>query len=447
MSETLIRWPTCAAALAAVLALGAWGRSPQAAPALQFAHTPPAIQLASYGHGRGGLYDHRAHDVAAVRERTLAYRRLIAREHWRRAHHRDLGRWDYRHHHLKFEQPERRGALHHDAIAHPGHAPVSSQPAATPAAPPPAHPATLIRAHRSRLQVTPAARPVLQPTGSLAPVTLALPLLSPQPSPAASPDQAAAAPAVDLATQLGQLTTAVAEIMKGAKLDVPAALSTGAEGKVVLTLPPELLASAQASAGQVGLRSAARKVFVTAKLAGQGYVITPNVEQTARLETGEPTVFNWDVKPSATPGGVLTADMTGSLQGGGDNKTFALGAVTAQIAVAGQAVPATAPIQAPATTPMHLKLPDLGHLNLGALKAPSLSSLHLQSLSIPGHPMLAIPGLGQVASYKVVAVGILALILILLISIMRSANARRERAERRRRFHSFEANHFGDEHS
>ncbi len=251
---------------------------------------------------------------------------------------------------------------------------------------------------------------------------------------------------MDLATQLGQLTTAVAEVMKGAKLDVPTALSTGGEAKVVLTLPPDLLAGAQAKAAQVGLGAAARKMFITAKLAGQGYAITPNAEQTARLEAGEPTVFSWDVKPSSTPGGVLTADMTGSLQGDGSDKTFALGAVTAQIPVAGQAAPAPAPIQAPATAAVQLKLPDLSRIKLGQVRMPDLSGLRLRALGIPGHPTVNVPGLGQVASYKLVALGIVLLVLILLGLIMRSARARRERAERRRRFHSFEANHFSDEH-
>ena len=443
MGETLIRWPACTAALAAVLALGAWGRSPQAAAAPQLGEAAPAVQPVSYAGRSGDLYDHRAHEATDARERTLAYRRLIAREHWRRTHQRAPGRWVYRHHQLVLEHPAGRPAQA-PAASRPA---VARQPAAAPLAPPAAHPAKLVRTHRNRIQVTPAARPALQPTKPLTPVTLTLPAISPQIAPAATPDQAAAAPAVDLATQLGQLTIAVAEVMKAAKLDLPPALPTGAAGKVVLTLPPELLARAQSQAAQVGLHSAARKVFVTAKLAGQGYGVTPNVEQTARLEAGEPTVFSWDVTPSATPGGVLTADMTGSLQGDAENKTFALGAVTAQIAVAGQAAPTINPIQAPASTPMQLKLPDLGHLDFGALRLPDLSRLHLQALAIPGHPTLAIPGLGQVASYKVVALGALALIVILLISIMRSANARRERAERRRRFHSFEANHFGDEHT
>ncbi len=253
---------------------------------------------------------------------------------------------------------------------------------------------------------------------------------------------------MDLATQLGQLTTAVAEVMKGAKLDIPSDIAAGHQGKVVLTLPPELLQGARAKAAQVGLGSAARKVLVTAKLAGQGYTITPNVDQSAQLEAGEPTVFNWDVTPSATPGGVLTADMTGSLQGDGEDKTFALGAVTAQIPVAGQSAAAPAPISAPVSQGVHLnlKLPDLSQIKLGSLHLPDLSRLHLRDLGIPGHPTVGVPGLGQVASYKVVATAIVVLILILLLAISRSATARRERAERRRRFHSFEANHYGDEH-
>ncbi len=174
--------------------------------------------------------------------------------------------------------------------------------------------------------------------------------------------------------------------------------------------------------------------------------MVPNQEQTARLQPGEPTVFSWDVKSSPTPGGVLTADMTSSLQGDGDDKTFALGAVTAQIPVGGQAAPAPTPIQAPASQPLQLKLPDLSHIRLNSIRPPDLSRLQLRGLGVPGHPTVTVPGLGPIASYKVVAAGIVVLVLLLLLAILRSASARRERAERRRRFHSFEASSLGDEH-
>jgi hypothetical protein len=355
-----------------------------------------------------------------------------------------------------FEHPVRGGPLHHRPIA--PHAAQAGTPphlagappkaAIPPAAAPAPHPTALVHPRRARIAVEPAAQPVrLQPAPAtpLDHLSLALPVISSQPPPAATPDEAAAAPAVDVATQLGQLTSAAAEDMKNARLDVPPAISTGGEDKVVLTLPADLLKTMQARAAQTGLGPAARKVFVTAKLGGQGYAITPNEDQTARLQAGEPTVFTWDVKPSATPGGVLTADMTGSLQGQGRDQTFALGAVTAQIPVGGQAAPAPAPIQAPVETPVQLKLPDLSHIRFGGIGLPDLSRLHLRDLAIPGHPVVTVPGLGRTPSYKVVAVGLLVLIVILLMSIVRSASARRERAERRRRFHSFESD-FGDEH-
>jgi hypothetical protein len=411
------------------------------------------------------VYDRRARELAIERRDYFAYRRYLAHERLRQTRLKQAHHWYYRHHHLEFAAPvHARGryliAPHHGA-APAAHVAAATRPAVKPAASsapakakaarPAPHPAAWVRPHHSRILVEPTAKPVaLQPSGppALAQTTLALPLISPQPAPAATPAQAAAAPAVDLATQLGQLTTAVAEVMKGARLDVPPAISSGGEAKVVLTLPAGLLESTRASAAQAGLGPAARKVFVTARLAGQGYGVNPTDEQTARLQAGEPTVFIWDVKPSSTPGGVLTADMTGSLQGDGDDKTFALGAVTAQIPVAGQIAAAPAPIQAPESTSprLNLKLPDFSHVKLGGVRLPDLSRLHLRDLAIPGHPTLNLPVLGRVASYKVVAAGILALILILLASIMRNARARRERAERRRRFHSFEANHFGDEH-
>ena len=437
MAERLIRRPVYAAVLAAMLALGACGRSPspqaelaQAAPAT----TPLAVELVSYAHSGDG-YDHRARVSSLEAGRHLAHERRMARE--LRAHRRWARHWSLRHHHLVFDRTLH-GRVHHAA-------PQGAQDAVKPAA----HPLALVRPRHQPIVVTQQAQPVLLPQAPVKPldqVTLALPLLSTQTAPAATPAQAAAAPAVDLGTQLGQLTVAAAEVMKSAKLDVPAAVSIGGQGKVVLTLPPELQGALEAKAAQVGLGSSARKAFVTAKLAGQGYGVTPNQEQTARLVSGEPTVFSWDVKPSATPGGVLTADMTGSLQGGGDDKTFALGAVTAQIPVGGQPAPAPAPIQAPVSKPLQVRLPDISGFKLGHIALPNLSGWPLRSLGIPGHPTVGVPGLGPVASYKVVAIAVLVLALILLLSILRSANARRERAERRRRFHSFEGSHFGDEH-
>jgi hypothetical protein len=559
MGKTLIRWPAIAAALTAVLALGACSRSapPEAAlPAQPVASQPaqpplaggpeladaagapgdarilvparpveeapaPPLQRVAYAHvvhrHLSLAEERRARQLEIERRDYFAYRRYLAEQRLHRDHASHERHWYYRNHRLVFEHPERSrpfhrygaprygadryGAARHGAprysapryggpyhrrpqwhaapahgapghhaivaaqIGHPVHAVVASpakpgakvvakpaaRPAPAPTVKPAPHPAALIHPRHSHLVVEPVKRAAPQLAGPppLAQTTLALPLISaPQPAPAITPAQAAAAPAVDLATQLGQLTTAVAEVMKGAKLDVPSDIAAGRQGKVVLTLPAELLQSARDKAAQVGLGASARKLLVTAKLAGQGYTITPNVDQSARLEAGEPTVFNWDVMPSATPGGVLTADMTGSLQGDGEDKTFALGAVTAQIPVAGQPAAAPAPIQAPvsAGAQFSLKLPDLSHIKLGSVHLPDLSRFHLRDLAVPGHPTVGVPGLGQVASYKVVAIAIVVLILILLMAISRSATARRERAERRRRFRSFEANHFGDEH-
>ena len=395
MGDRLIRWLACAAALAA-LSLAA---SPsQAAPS-------PHTERASHGSDHAGSIAGQHHHELA-HDRYLERRRALRNRRWAR-------HWRLSHHHLVFVRP--------------GHARPRPAPRPDPDDRLTPRPEAFLHSDRRSLLILAATAPTPA-------------------APAATPAQAAAAPAVDLATQLGQLNVAVAEVMKGARLDVPAALATGGEGKVVLTLPAELSGTLQAKSGQVGLGGAARKTFLTAKLAGQGYAIVPNQEQTARLQPGEPTVFSWDVKSSPTPGGVLTADMTGSLQGDGDDKTFALGAVTAQIPVGGQAAPAPAPIEAPAAQPLQVKLPDLSHIRLGAIRPPDLSRLQLRGLSIPGHPTVAVPGLGQVPSYKVVAAGIVALVLLLLIAVLRSASARRERAERRRRFHSFEASHLGDEH-
>ncbi len=66
---------------------------------------------------------------------------------------------------------------------------------------------------------------------------------------------------MDLGTQLGQLTVAAAEVMKSAKLDVPAAVSIGGQGKVVLTLPwPPIETAAGTSSLALFITSAAATV-------------------------------------------------------------------------------------------------------------------------------------------------------------------------------------------
>jgi hypothetical protein len=266
-----------------------------------------------------------------------------------------------------------------------------------------------------------------------------------------APTAGASSSATDAA--LDGLTAAVAATMKTVTLSVPPDLSAGRPAKVVLTLPADLLESIRAKAAGVGLEGAARRTDVVIVLSGRGYAITPGGEQSAPLKLGEPAVFSWTVQPSNAPGGVLTADMTGALYGGESAATFALGAVTAQVSAA-QAAPVNPPAPVRAGTRfLGETLPDLSKLDLGALKLPDLgkfklpdlNQFHLQDLAIPGHKTIDLPGLGPVASEKVVTVGILAVILILLMLIARNARQRRLKAERRRRFHSFEATAFADE--
>jgi hypothetical protein len=281
----------------------------------------------------------------------------------------------------------------------------------------------------------------------------------PAPAPHAPLAMSLIAPAIGGASSaetdaaLDRLTAAVALDMKTVTLAVPSDLSSGRSAKVVLTLPATLLESIRAKALAVGLRRAARRAEVVIVLSGRGYAITPGGSQSARLQPGQPAVFSWDVQPSSAPGGVLTADMTGALYGAEPAATFALGAVTAQVSAA-QAAPVNTP--APVRAGINIlgeTLPDLSKLDLGGLKLPDLGKLklpdlnqfHLQDLAIPGHKTIDVPGLGPVASEKVVTVGILAVILILLMLIARNARQRRLKAERRRRFHTFEATTFAEE--
>ncbi len=70
---------------------------------------------------------------------------------------------------------------------------------------------------------------------------------------------------------------------------------------------------------------------------------------------------------------------------------------------------------------------------------PHFDGFSIKGLAIPGRPMLAIPGVGKVHSEKVVLAGILIAIALLLIAIGRSAGSRKQDAERRRRFRTFES--------
>ncbi len=252
---------------------------------------------------------------------------------------------------------------------------------------------------------------------------------------AAQPVSATAA-ATGPSDQLGQLSTALAPALKDVKLDAPAAdFGAGRPGQATVTLPASLLDSIQSESAKVGLSKAARHVSVAARLSADGYDITPNGDQTARLAAGQPTTFTWRVKPSAPIKAAMSAEVDGVLTGEGQAKTFPLVKVMLDIAP-------------PAPAPSGFKLPSLsklGSLRLSDLKTPDITHLNLKDLAIPGRATINVPGLGETPSEELVTAGILFLILVLLVAIARNAARRKARAERRRRFRTFEATGFGDE--
>ncbi|MCI3133745.1 hypothetical protein [Phenylobacterium aquaticum] len=169
-----------------------------------------------------------------------------------------------------------------------------------------AKPAPQVMAAKPLPPVTPPAAPqtVVSEVAKPAPVVTAA--MTPPPGGLPTPEN----------PKLAALQTAVGgEVAAGSKLTVPEALAQGQTAQVSLSLPQTLLAMIQREAGKLGLGKAAKKADVTATLSGEGYEITPNGPQTAKLKLGEAPSFNWQVKPGAGEKGPLKADVDASLKG------------------------------------------------------------------------------------------------------------------------------------
>lgn len=274
-----------------------------------------------------------------------------------------------------------------------GHSHAYSVAQATP--PKPAAKPVQVVAARPLPPVTPAVAPkaVISEVAKPAPVVTAA--MTPPPGGLPAPSN----------PKLAALQTAVGgEVSAGSKLTVPEGLAKGETAQVSLSLPQTLLAMIQREAGKLGLGKAAKKADVTATLSGEGYEITPNGPQTAKLKLGEAPSFNWQVKPGAGEKGPLKADVDASLKGLKLPMNFSLASLE-------QAVKAALPPPAPRAK--------------GSL---------LDKLAIPGMPTVKIPGFGVVPSKSVVAVGLLLLGLALLVAIARNAGESARRNERRRKF-------------
>ena len=280
----------------------------------------------------------------------------------------------------------------------------ATAPVARPVAPKPAPPKPVVVVTKPALVMPP--KPVAAP----APVVVA----APKPAPVTAvnaptfPPATAGLPA-PANPKLAALQAAIAsEVVVGSKLEVAEAAAKPEGGQVSLSLPQSLLATLQREAAKLGLGKAARKAEVTATLSGDGYEITPNGPQTAKLKSGEAPAFNWQIKPATGDKGPLKANVDAALTGAGMPMTFSLASIQQAVADAMPAMPVK--------------------------KGFSLSGL-MNKLTIPGMKDVQIPGVGvKVPSNKIVAVALALLALLILVSVVRGAANNRRRAERRRKF-------------
>jgi len=207
------------------------------------------------------------------------------------------------------------------------------------------------------------------------------------------PEKPAAVAAPD--PKLAQLQAALGpQISAGATLTPGVALSQRLEGPVVLTLPPTLFDLIRREGAKLGLGRAASVSEVSATLSGQGYVITPNGPQTARLKSGEAAAFEWQVKPGAGEPGPLRAQVDAVLRGQSRPIIVLLATIEKTVA-----------------TPNTAKGPQRGIFNWGDVD---------------------VPGVGRMRWETVVGGGLLLLALLALVAIARNASEAEARARRRR---------------
>jgi len=219
----------------------------------------------------------------------------------------------------------------------------------------------------------------------------------------AAPSPAIAPAAAVAKTPSEKLTAAVSqEIAGGATLFTPDALAKGEAAEVTVTMPDTLLATIQREAAKLGLGRAGRSAEVTATLTGEGYEITPNGAQTAKLKAGEPAKFAWQVKPGAGEKSPLRAKIDGALTGLKKPFAFSLGSLEQVIAA----------VEIPKVETKGFKIPGFG------LPAGNIT----------------LPGFGPVPAKTAIGGALLLLVVIVLAILSRNAAAARERAAARRRY-------------
>ena len=282
----------------------------------------------------------------------------------------------------------------------------AAAPAALPA-PAPARPAAARPA-----PVKPAA-PILKPAPAK-PVVAAKAPVNAKPVLKTPPVLTPAAPAPKLDARTARLQGALtAPVIAGSTMTVAPSITTGQPGAVVLTLPKTLFDLIKEQAAKAGLTRAARTADVSATLTGQGYSITPNGAQTARLKSGEAPTFQWQVAPLAgAEHSPLRAQVDAILRGERNTRTFSLAAFEQAVKIA---------IPEPVRKGFSLPKIDLGKLGLGGIK-------------LPDYGEIDVPGIGKTSSRTVIGAGLVLLALVLLIAIATRAAEAKARAKRRRKF-------------
>jgi hypothetical protein len=325
--------------------------------------------------------------------------------------------------------------------------PVTSRPVA----PAPKVAAPKAAAPKTAAPVAPkiAAKPAPVPAKPLAPA----PAKPAAPAVAKAPTPVPAKP-VKPQTKAEQLGAAVAaDVTSGAKFDIPAAVTAGQEGVVVLTLPQGLLGRIQAEAAKLGMTVPARTVDTRASLKGEGYTIVPNASQAARLKAGEATSFAWQVKPGAGVKGPLTAEVGGELKGGAKPVAFPITSIEQVVAPPVPAEPVKKgfdwkkffgmgkdKVEGAADKAGDVVADGAGAvadgadaMADGAGAAAAKGKSFIDRIAIPGNPTVTLPT-GPVRSGYVVLAGIGVLALLILSALGNAAGRRRRAAERRRKF-------------
>ena len=228
--------------------------------------------------------------------------------------------------------------------------------------------------------------------------------VKPAPSAKPAPVAKAAPAATPSRDHLAALQAALSgPVADGSGFVIAEDIAAGKPGSVTLSLPADLFNRIRDQADKAGLNKAARRLDVTAALAGDGYGITPAAAQTLQppppgAPAAQSLAFTWQVQPQTGAGGPIKAVVVAHLLGAGAPQAVPLLSLERPIKAA-----ETAPAQTEdATNPFNLHLGDMD-----------------------------LPGLGKVPVSSILAVLVLILVVAVLVAAARHT-AERDRQERRK---------------